>query len=70
MEESRGARSRTIGILVDSEIDLSTRYGNDRVFDRKQDLINKDHLSTRPYEQPETTYHQVLIVGKVGQGMR
>jgi hypothetical protein len=49
MEESRGDRSCTIGILVDCEIDLSTRYGNDRVFDRKQDLIK------------ETTYQQDLI---------
>ena len=51
-----------VGILVDSEIVLSTRYGKTRVFISKtlstetayqQDLINRDLLSTR------------LIVGKV-----
>jgi hypothetical protein len=55
-----------IGILVDSEIVLSTRYGKTRVFVNKtlstetayqQDLINRDLLATR------------LIVGKVGPGM-
>ena len=55
-----------LGILVDSEIVLSTRYGKTRVFINKtlstetayqQDLINRDLLSTR------------LIVGKVGAGM-
>ncbi len=55
-----------VGILVDSEIVLSTRYGKTRVFINKtlstetayqQDLINRDLLSTR------------LIVGKVGPGM-
>jgi hypothetical protein len=55
-----------IGLLVDSEIVLSTRYGKTRVFINKtlstetsyqQDLINRDLLSTR------------LIVGKVGPGM-
>ena len=55
-----------LGILVDSEIVLSTRYGKTRVFINKtlstetvyqQDLINRDLLSTR------------LIVGKVGPGM-
>jgi hypothetical protein len=55
-----------IGLLVDSEIVLSTRYGKTIVFIDKtlstenayqQDLINRDLLSTR------------LIVGKVGSGM-
>ncbi len=55
-----------IGILVDSEIVLSTRYGKSMVFINKtlstetsyqQDLINGDLLSTR------------LIDGKVGSGM-
>ena len=55
-----------VGILVDSDIVLSTRYGKTRVFINKtlstetvyqQDLINRDLLSTR------------LIVGKVGPGM-
>jgi hypothetical protein len=57
-----------VGILVDSEIVLSTRYGKTRVFINKtlstetrtayqQDLINRDLLSTR------------LIVGKVGPGI-
>ena len=55
-----------LGILVDSEIVLSTRYGKTRVFINKtlstetayqQDLINRDLQSTR------------LIVGKVGPGM-
>ncbi len=59
--------SLTVGILVDSEIDLSTRYGEARVFINKtlstetcyrQDLINTDHLSTR------------FVVSKLGQGMR
>jgi hypothetical protein len=54
------------GILVDSEIVLSTRYGKTRVFINKtlstetayqQDLINRDLLSTR------------LIVGEVGPDM-
>ena len=65
---SQGAHSfgAQIGILVDSEIVLSTRYGKTRVFINKtlstetayqQDLINRDLLSTR------------LIVGKVGPGM-
>ena len=45
-----------LGILVDSEIVLSTRYGKTRVFINKtlstetayqQDLINRDLLSTR-----------------------
>ena len=39
-----------IGFLVDSEIVLSTRYGKVRVFINK-DLIDRDHLSTRPYQQ-------------------
>jgi hypothetical protein len=56
----------SIGILVDSEIVLSTRYGKTMVFINKtlstetayqQDLIMRDLLSTR------------LIVGKVGPGM-
>jgi hypothetical protein len=47
----------TLGIIVDSEIDLSTRYGKVRVF------INKT-LST------ETTYQQGLTVGKLGQCIR
>jgi hypothetical protein len=55
-----------LGILVDSEIVLSSRYCKTRVFINKtlstetvyqQDLINRDLLSTR------------LIVGKVGPGM-
>jgi hypothetical protein len=55
-----------LGILVDSEIVLSTRYGKTRVFINKtlstetvyqQDLINRDLLSTS------------LIVGKPGPGM-
>ena len=55
-----------VGILVDSEIVISTRYGKTRVFINKtlstetvyqQDLINRDLLSTS------------LIVGKVGPGM-
>ena len=59
-------RFGSIGILVDSEIVLSTRYGKTRVFINKtlstetayqQDLINRDLLSTS------------LIVGKVGPGM-
>ncbi len=54
------------GLLVDSEIVLSTRYGKSMVFINKplstetsyqQDLINRDLLSTR------------LIVGKLGSGM-
>jgi hypothetical protein len=57
---------RILGILVDSEIVLSTRYGKTMVLINKtlstetgyqQDLINRDLLSTR------------LIVGKVGSGM-
>ncbi len=56
----------TLGLLVDSEIVLSTRYGKVMVFINKtlstetsyqQNLINRDLLSTR------------LIVGKVGSGM-
>jgi hypothetical protein len=39
-----------VGILVDSEIVLSTRYGKTRVFINKN-LINRDHLSPRPYQQ-------------------
>jgi len=39
-----------VGILLDSEIVLSTRYGKTRVFINKN-LINRDHLSTRPYQQ-------------------
>ncbi len=55
-----------VGLLVDSEIVLSTRYGKTMVFINKtsstetayqQDLVNRDLLSTR------------LIVGKVGPGM-
>ena len=42
-----------LGLLVDSEIVLSTRHGKARVF------INKT-LST------ETSYQQGLIVGKLG----
>ena len=57
---------RQLGLLIDSEIVLSTSYGKTRVFINKtlstetayqQDLINRDLLSTR------------LIVGKVGPGM-
>ncbi len=40
----------TIGILVDSEVVLSTRYGKTGVFINKN-LINRDRLSTRPYQQ-------------------
>ncbi len=56
----------TLGLLVDSEIVLSTRNGKVMVFINKtlstetsyqKDLINRDLLSTR------------LIVGKVGSGM-
>ena len=36
---------KTLGILVDSEIVLSTRYGKTMVFINKN-LINRDHLST------------------------
>ncbi len=55
-----------LGLLVDSEIVLSIRYGKTRVFINKtlstettyqQDLINRDLLTTR------------LIRGKVGPGM-
>jgi hypothetical protein len=55
-----------VGLLVDSEIVFSTRYGQTMVFINKtlstetsyqQDLINRDLLSTR------------FIVGKVGSGM-
>jgi len=60
-----------VGLLVDSEIVLSTRYGKTRVFINKnlqnpyqrRPLINKT-LST------ETSYQQGLIVGKLGPGMR
>ena len=60
-------RVLNLGLLVDSEIVLSTRYGKTRVFINKtlstetayqQDLINRDLLSTS------------LIVGKVGAGIR
>ena len=68
MEKSTGGRFK-VGILVDSEIDLSTRYCKTRMF------IN----NLRPYQQrpvinktlsTETTYQQGLIVGKLGEGMR
>ena len=39
-----------VGLLVDSEIVLSTRYGKTMVFINKN-LINRDRLSTRPYQQ-------------------
>ena len=39
-----------VGLFVDSEIVLSTRYGKVRVFINK-DLINRDRLLTRPYQQ-------------------
>jgi hypothetical protein len=39
-----------LGILVDSETVLSTRYGKTMVFINKN-LINRDLLSTRPYQQ-------------------
>jgi hypothetical protein len=51
--------TNTIGLLVDSEIVLSTRYGKVMVFISKtlstetsyqQDLINRDLLSTRLIE--------------------
>ena len=45
-----------VGLLIDSEIVLSTRYGKTMVFINKN-LINRDLLSTR------------LIVGKVGPGL-
>jgi hypothetical protein len=64
----RGHRAQwvVIGLLVDSEIVLSTRYGKTMVFINKtfstetayqQDLINRDLLSTS------------LIFGKVRPGM-
>jgi hypothetical protein len=40
-----------LGIFVDSEIDLSTRYGKDRVFINKTLSTDRDSLSTRPYQQ-------------------
>ena len=40
----------SVGILVDSEIVLSTSYGKTMVFINKN-LINRDRLSTRPYQQ-------------------
>jgi hypothetical protein len=49
--------SHKLGLLVDREIVLSTRYSKSRV------VINKT-VST------ETSYQQDLIVGKLGQGMR
>ncbi len=63
--QGNGAQGE-VGLLVDSEIVLSTRYGKVMVFINKtlstetsyqRDLINRDILSTR------------LIVGKVGSGM-
>jgi hypothetical protein len=39
-----------VGLLVDSEIVLSTRYGKTMVFINKT-FINRDRLSTRPYQQ-------------------
>ena len=63
---SCGARAVTavvLGILVDSQIDFSTRNGKAKVFMNKtlsiettyqKDVINRDRLSTR------------LIVGKLG----
>ena len=39
----------SLGILVHSEIVLSTRYGKTMVFVNKN-LINRDRLSTRPYQ--------------------
>jgi hypothetical protein len=51
-----------IGLLVDSEIVLSIRYGKTMVFINKN-LTNRDRLSTRPYQQ------KGLIVGKLGPGM-
>ena len=66
MHKTKSSPIPLLGILVDSEIVLSTRYGKTRVFINKtlstetayqQDLINRDLLSTR------------LIVGKVGPGM-
>ena len=39
-----------LGLLVDSEIVLSTRYGKIMVFINKN-LIDRDRLSTRPYQQ-------------------
>ncbi len=64
--ESGELTESDLGVLVDSEIVLSNRYGKVMVFINKtlsteisyqQDLINRDLLSTR------------LIVGKVGPGM-
>jgi hypothetical protein len=57
-----------LGILVDSEVVLSTRHGKIR-----------GCLSTRPYQQrpiinktlsTETSYQLGLIVGNLGEGMR
>ena len=53
MSEERGggeSPNSEVGLFVDSEIVLSTSYGKTRVFINKN-LINRDHLSTRPYEQ-------------------
>jgi hypothetical protein len=54
------SRFYVTGLFVDSEIDLSTRNSNTRVFINKtlstetayqQDVINRDRLSTRRYQQ-------------------
>jgi len=62
-----GSGEGVLGILVDSEIVLSTLYGKTRVFINKTlstgPLINKT-LST------ETSYQQFFIVGNLGSGMR
>jgi hypothetical protein len=52
MDDSRENRTpeEKVGLLVDSEIVLSTRYGKTMVFINKN-LINRDHLSTRLYQQ-------------------
>ena len=47
----------TLGLLIDSEIVLSTRYGKTMVFINKN-LINRDRLSTRPY-QPRPLINKV-----------
>ena len=50
-------RKEEVGLLVDSEIVLSTRYGKTMVFINKN-LINRDRLSTRPY-QPRPLINKV-----------
>ncbi len=59
---------RDIGILVDSESVLSTRYGKTRGFINKN-LINRDRFSTRPSSVNRDLLSTSLIVGKIGIGM-